>query len=164
MPLGLAPDWAPCMGRVLAWLRHSRPGPPVVGHELVGPAVKEQALASRIHVNFLDLNPHQEYIILEPWGMPSVPIEEKVRRGQTSSGKGGYEQAIIYIFHKRSTILDLMHLEDKEKTTFITDNGNFCYKVMSFGLKNIGATYQQLMDNIFRDQIGYVGQSSVSCP
>ncbi|RDX93467.1 hypothetical protein CR513_24272, partial [Mucuna pruriens] len=32
-------------------------------------------------------------------------------------------------------------LEDKEKTTFITTWGTFCYKVMSFGLKNAGATY-----------------------
>ena len=28
--------------------------------------------------------------------------------------------------------------EDMEKTTFITPWGTFCYKVMPFGLKNIG--------------------------
>ncbi|WJX29971.1 hypothetical protein P8452_18558 [Trifolium repens] len=32
--------------------------------------------------------------------------------------------------------------EDMEKTTFITPWGTFCYKVMPFGLKNTGATYQ----------------------
>ncbi|RDY02801.1 Retrovirus-related Pol polyprotein from transposon 17.6, partial [Mucuna pruriens] len=37
---------------------------------------------------------------------------------------------------------------------FITDSGSFCYKVMSFGLKNPRATYQRLMDEIFKDQIG----------
>lgn len=37
---------------------------------------------------------------------------------------------------------------------FITDNGNYCYDVMPFGLKNTGATYQRLMDKIFADQIG----------
>ncbi|RDX74302.1 Retrovirus-related Pol polyprotein from transposon 17.6, partial [Mucuna pruriens] len=47
-----------------------------------------------------------------------------------------------------------MHLEDKEKTIFITDDGAFCYKVMSFGLKNAGATYQRLMNKIFRDIMG----------
>ncbi|RDX59857.1 hypothetical protein CR513_61817, partial [Mucuna pruriens] len=29
-----------------------------------------------------------------------------------------------------------MHPKDEEKITFITNNENFCYKVMSFGLKN----------------------------
>ncbi|XP_016191477.1 uncharacterized protein LOC107632294 [Arachis ipaensis] len=48
----------------------------------------------------------------------------------------------------------LMHEGDQDKTAFITDNGNFCYKVMSFGLKNAGATYQRLMDKIFSKQIG----------
>jgi len=35
----------------------------------------------------------------------------------------------------------LMHLDDKEKTTFISERGNFCYRAMSFGFKNAGATY-----------------------
>ncbi|XP_072061951.1 uncharacterized protein [Arachis hypogaea] len=48
----------------------------------------------------------------------------------------------------------LMHPADEEKTTFITDQGNFCYRVMPFGLKNAGATYQSLMDKIFQKQIG----------
>ncbi|RDX98557.1 Retrovirus-related Pol polyprotein from transposon 17.6, partial [Mucuna pruriens] len=47
-----------------------------------------------------------------------------------------------------------MHPEDEEKTAFITDGGAFCYKVMSFGLKNAGATYQRLMDKIFKEVIG----------
>ncbi|RDX61810.1 Retrovirus-related Pol polyprotein, partial [Mucuna pruriens] len=47
-----------------------------------------------------------------------------------------------------------MHPEDEEKTAFITDGGAFCYKVMSFGLKNVGATYQRLMDKIFKEVMG----------
>ena len=31
-------------------------------------------------------------------------------------------------------------LDDQEKTTFVTPTGNYHYKVMSFGLKNVGST------------------------
>jgi len=40
-----------------------------------------------------------------------------------------------------------------EKTTFITLWGTFCYKVMSFGLKNAGATYQRAMVALFHDMM-----------
>ena len=43
--------------------------------------------------------------------------------------------------------------EDMEKTTFITPWGTFCYKVMPFGLKNAGATYQRAMVTLFHDMM-----------
>ncbi|PKI72255.1 hypothetical protein CRG98_007329, partial [Punica granatum] len=43
--------------------------------------------------------------------------------------------------------------EDKIKTTFITMWGTFCYKVMPFGLKNAGATYQRAMVTLFHDMM-----------
>ncbi|KAL0402492.1 UNVERIFIED_CONTAM: Pro-Pol polyprotein [Sesamum latifolium] len=40
--------------------------------------------------------------------------------------------------------------EDRKKVSFITSTGTFCYVAMPFGLKNAGATYQRLVDKIFR--------------
>ena len=47
----------------------------------------------------------------------------------------------------------LMQDEDWSKIAFNIDEGVFCYKVMSFGLKNARATYQRMMNEVFKDQI-----------
>ncbi|KAL2237680.1 UNVERIFIED_CONTAM: Retrovirus-related Pol polyprotein from transposon 17.6, partial [Sesamum indicum] len=44
--------------------------------------------------------------------------------------------------------------EDQEKMSFVTDQGIFCYNVMLFGLKNAGATYQRLINDMLKNQIG----------
>ena len=46
-----------------------------------------------------------------------------------------------------------MNEEDQEKTAFIASQGLYCYKVMPFGLKNAGATYQILVNKMFNKQI-----------
>nr|KYP67764.1 Transposon Ty3-I Gag-Pol polyprotein [Cajanus cajan] len=64
--------------------------------------------------------------------------------------------------HKLLTFLDAysgynqirMHPQDEVKMTFITESANYCYRVMSFGLKNVGTTYQRLMDKVFKYHIG----------
>jgi len=43
---------------------------------------------------------------------------------------------------------------NQEKTSFITNRGLYCYKVMPFGLKNAGATYQRLVNKMFEKQMG----------
>ena len=58
--------------------------------------------------------------------------------------------------------------EDQEKTAFITSQGLYCYKVMPFGLKNVGATYQRLVNKMFNKQIDrnmkvYVDDMLVKC-
>ena len=47
-----------------------------------------------------------------------------------------------------------MHEDDQEKTSFVTSQGLFYYRIMPFGLKNAGATYQRLMNKMFTPQIG----------
>ncbi|KAM2209238.1 hypothetical protein ACFXTI_025127 [Malus domestica] len=48
----------------------------------------------------------------------------------------------------------LMNPSDQEHTAFTTDRGLYCYKVMPFGLKNAGATYQRLVNSMFAEKIG----------
>ena len=46
-----------------------------------------------------------------------------------------------------------MALEDMEKTSFIIKWGTYYYRVMLFGLKNVGATYQRASTTLFHDMM-----------
>jgi hypothetical protein len=43
--------------------------------------------------------------------------------------------------------------EDQEKIAFITSFGAYCYTMMSFGLKNAGATYQRAIQACFKKKL-----------
>ena len=47
-----------------------------------------------------------------------------------------------------------MNPKDECKIAFITELSCYCYKVILFGLKNAGATYQRLMDIVLARMIG----------
>ena len=61
------------------------------------------------------------------------------------------------ISHPRMSFLDAFQgyyqiplvLDDQEKTIFVTPIGNYHYKVMPFGLKNTGSTYQRITTRMF---------------
>ena len=64
--------------------------------------------------------------------------------------------------HPRMSFLDSFQgyhqiplaVEDQEKTAFVTPVGNYHYKIMHFGLKNAGSTYQRMMTKMFKSQLG----------
>ena len=99
--------------------------------------VKKKNGHIRICVDFQDLNkacPKDEF------PLPNVDILVDVVAGHKSfsfmDSYSGYNQI-------------LMDLVDALKTTFRTSFGNYFYRVMPFGLKNVGATYQRTMTLIF---------------
>ena len=48
----------------------------------------------------------------------------------------------------------MMQPDDREKRAFIIDRETYCYKVMPFGPKNAGATYQRLVNRMFAYKLG----------
>ena len=99
--------------------------------------VKKANKKWRMYVDFTDLNkayPKDSY----PLPRIDTLVDSMVRNQLLSfmDAFSGYNQI-------------KMEEADQEKTSFVTSQGLFCYKVMSFGLKNAGATYQRLMNKMF---------------
>ncbi|PKI48712.1 hypothetical protein CRG98_030893 [Punica granatum] len=95
----------------------------------------------RVCVDYRDLNkasPKDNF----PLPHIDVLVDNTARHAQFSfmDGFSGYNQI-------------RMAEKDKLKTTFTTIWGTFCYRVMPFGLKNAGATYQRAMVTLFHDMM-----------
>ncbi|XP_070025641.1 uncharacterized protein [Nicotiana sylvestris] len=93
----------------------------------------------RVCVDFRDLDnacPKNEF----PLPIPELIIDATTGYEAMSfmDGSSGYNQI-------------RMAPKDEELTVFRTPKGIYCYKVMLFGLKNVGATYQRAMQNNFDD-------------
>ncbi|RDX73390.1 Retrovirus-related Pol polyprotein, partial [Mucuna pruriens] len=96
----------------------------------------------RMCTDYTDLN---KACPKDPYSLPSID--------RLVDGVSGY--ALLSFMDAYSSYNQIrMHPQDEEKTAFITESGAFCYRVMPFGLKNAGATYQRLMDRIFKEIMG----------
>ncbi|KAM2880900.1 hypothetical protein COP2_014036 [Malus domestica] len=95
----------------------------------------------RVCVDFRDLN---DVCPNDDFPLPIIEITVDSTTGHEAlsfiDGSSGYNQI-------------RMALEDEELTAFRTPKCIYCYKVMPFGLKNAGATYQRAMQKIFNDML-----------
>ncbi|XP_027178001.1 uncharacterized protein LOC113777160 [Coffea eugenioides] len=95
----------------------------------------------RVCVDFRDLN---EACPKDDFPLPITELTVDATTGHEAlsflDGSSGYNQI-------------RMAPEDEELTAFRTPKGIYCYKVMPFGLKNAGATYQRAMQRIFDDML-----------
>ncbi|RVX06657.1 Transposon Ty3-G Gag-Pol polyprotein [Vitis vinifera] len=108
----------------------------------IPPSMASQSLMSHPPRVLSSKRFHVSIWIVFPYPRIDQIVDAIVRHGMLSflNAFSGYHQI-------------LMFQPDKEKTTFITPHGLYCYKVMSFGLKNAGTTYQRLMTKIFKPLI-----------
>ncbi|KAF8080253.1 hypothetical protein N665_0961s0001 [Sinapis alba] len=104
--------------------------------------VKKKNGKWRVCIDFTDLNkacPKDSF--------PSPHIDQMVE-----STAGNELLSFMDAFSGYNQIM--MHPDDREKTSFITDRGTYCYRVMPCGLKNAWATYQRLVNKMFTDKLG----------
>ncbi|KAJ9542681.1 hypothetical protein OSB04_029187 [Centaurea solstitialis] len=96
----------------------------------------------RVCIDFTDLN---KACPKDPFPLPHIDAMVDATTGHElltlMDAYSGYNQI-------------LMHVDDQEKTAFMTNKGIYCYKVMPFGLKNAGSTYQRLVNMMFKEHLG----------
>jgi hypothetical protein len=96
----------------------------------------------RMCVDFTDLN---KSCPKDPYPLPSID--------RLIDGASGYKMLSFMDAYSGYNQIK-MSAADAPHTAFMTNTCNYFYKVMPFGLKNVGATYQRLMDRVFARQIG----------
>ncbi|XP_030958425.1 uncharacterized protein LOC115980302 [Quercus lobata] len=81
-----------------------------------------------------------------------------VRDEVTKLKKAGAIKEVFYPEWLANTVVDYHQIPlapgDQEKTAFMTPIGNYHYKVIPFGLKNAGSTYQRMITRMFELQLG----------
>jgi hypothetical protein len=103
---------------------------------------KKNTDVQRVCVDYTSLNKHCPK---DPFSLPR--IDQII-----NSTAGCARLSFLDAYSSYNQIM--LKKKDKEKIAFITQYGVFCYQVMPFGLKNIGATYQRMMQNCLGSQIG----------
>ncbi|XP_071913979.1 uncharacterized protein [Coffea arabica] len=104
--------------------------------------VKKEERAWRMCVDFTDLN---KACPKDCYPLPRID--------QLVDSTSGYEIFCFLDAFKGYHQIALDE-EDQKKTSFITEEGTYCYVTMPFGLKNASATYQRLVNKLFKNQIG----------
>ena len=104
--------------------------------------VKKKTGKWRVCVDFTDLN---KVCPKDPFPMPRIDqlVDATVGHPRMSflNAFQGYHQIPLAA-------------KDQKKTVFVTPVGNYHYKVMPFGLKNAGSTYQWMMTKMFESRLG----------
>lgn len=79
--------------------------------------------------------------------MLPTPDKHRVNTTQRQVMKESIFLASLFGYHQISIA------KSDKKTSFIADFGTYCYTAMLFGLKNIEATYQKIVNRVFRGLI-----------
>ncbi|KAJ9556549.1 hypothetical protein OSB04_011163 [Centaurea solstitialis] len=105
----------------------------------------------RVCIDFTDLN---KACPKDPFPLPHIDAMVDATAGHElltfMDAYSGYNQILMHTDWTWQT----SNTDDQEKTAFMTDKGIYCYKVMPFGLKNAGSTYQRLVNMMFKEHLG----------
>lgn len=91
--------------------------------------VKKENRKWKVYVNFIDLN---KACLKDSYPLPRVDqLVDSTEIYELLNFLSAYSKD-----HKIS-----MTIRDPQKTSFITNQGTYCYNIMPFGLKKVGLTF-----------------------